>query len=373
MFNNIVFWLDFPLFHISPLIKSLSQENINVIVICENPIPKYRLDMGFTTPDFGNATLYFEPSDDERRDLVFNNSCVNTAHVFHGLRGTKKNFKSFKKLVNNKCSVGLYFEYLPTNKRIKLFLRRFYYKLFFLKNKNKIDFMLALGETGKANYIDLGFPRNKIFAYNYFIEDSYPSLERNIIKKNSSDIKILFVGTLNETKNVMLLINSFNELAELYDNISITFIGEGELKKDLNKYIKIHNLSNKVRILPYVSNIDLKVFYLDHDFFVLPSRWDGWGVVAVEAIANGLPVVISNTCGSSSIIKEKYHGVVFKSLSLSSLVSSLKFVLDNADYYFNSENKEKRIRYALDTLSANAGKDKILKILSSVYKLKNLD
>lgn len=45
---NIIFWLEYPLFHVAPLIKSLSfHEGINITVVTEFEIPQWRLDMGF--------------------------------------------------------------------------------------------------------------------------------------------------------------------------------------------------------------------------------------------------------------------------------------------------------------------------------------
>lgn len=60
MYKNIVFWLEYPLFHVSSLIESISR-NVNVIVVCEHEIPQWRLDMGFIIPDFGNAQVYLSP------------------------------------------------------------------------------------------------------------------------------------------------------------------------------------------------------------------------------------------------------------------------------------------------------------------------
>lgn len=62
-FKNIVFWLEYPLFHMSPLIKSISERSgLKTIVICEKRIPQWRLDMGFVPPDFGVSDTYVEPT-----------------------------------------------------------------------------------------------------------------------------------------------------------------------------------------------------------------------------------------------------------------------------------------------------------------------
>lgn len=55
MFKNIVFWLEYPLFHVAPLIESVAAKGVDVIVVCEKHTPQWRLDMGFPTPCFGEA------------------------------------------------------------------------------------------------------------------------------------------------------------------------------------------------------------------------------------------------------------------------------------------------------------------------------
>ena len=58
------------------------------------------------------------------------------------------------------------------------------------------------------------------------------------------------------------------------------------------------------------------------DLLALPSRWDGWGLVVNEALAVGVPVIASNACGASDLIRQDVNGYVFTSEDAASLRES---------------------------------------------------
>ena len=367
MYKNIVFWLDIPLFHVSPLISSVANSNVNVIVICENNMPQWRLDMGFPIPNFGNAKVYNEPSSVVRHEVLHEYSGSDSVHIFHGLRGTKENFKCFKWLVGNACSVGLYFEPIKLYKTIKGFLRGFYYRLFFARYSNRIDFMLALGDFGKCQYVSLGLPENKVISFGYFIDGEYIAPLNPSSRAASPIVKILYAGQLIDRKNVLMLASSFRNIEKNYDNVALAMVGEGELKKLLIDYVQSEGLVDKVCLLGYSSNHELKEIFSNHDIFVLPSKFDGWGVVAVEALARGLPIIVSDKCGSASILKNPKHGIVFDSTSEQALTNALRLMIEDHEYYFSSESRKERLNYAREHLSADAGKNKLLQILNGKF------
>ena len=367
MYQNIVFWLDYPSFHVAPLIASVSNNDVKVIVICENNIAQWRLDMGFPYAEFGKAEVFIRPSSVERKEVVSKYLSSDSVHIFHGLRHTKENFKCFRGLVKRRCSIGLYFEPIKLNKTTKGLLRHCYYRLLLFRYGSEVDFMLALGDIGKRQFLKLGLPEGKVTSFNYFINNEYVAIPNSLKKVRSSTIKVLYVGQLVSCKNVVMLAKSFCEIAKNYDNVSLTIVGDGELKSFLHKYVENEGVKNKVKFLMFSSNESLKDIYSEHDVFILPSKFDGWGVVAVEAMARGLPVIVSDHCGSASIIKKAEHGIVFDSTSEQSLTAALSRVVENSKEYLSGESENKRLQYVGEHLSAKAGEKILLEILGRVY------
>ena len=377
-FKSIVFWLEYPLFHISPLIKSISEQSgLKTIVVCEKKIPQWRLDMGFVPPDFGVSDVYVEPTSKVRKRIEKTFSDKESVHIFHGLRGVKKNHKSFITLTKELCSLGLYFEPSVFGGTPKGILRKQIYRVLFFKIKNHVDIMFALGNLGKDQYTKLGLANHKVFSFPYFIDDDAiidkTSIEEISRDKNKSlsiypKIKLLYVGQLIPTKNIPLLIKSFKQLVKSNKNITLSIVGSGFLEDTLKQQVIKSGLEDRVYFLGKKSQAELKHMYQSHDIFILPSRFDGWGAVSVEALANGLPIVISDRCGSASIVKNQTHGVVFKSNSVKSLTKSLQLLINNIESYQSEQAYLERIAYVRHSLSASAGKKLFIKALANIKK-----
>ena len=99
------------------------------------------------------------------------------------------------------------------------------------------------------------------------------------------------VGRLHDQKNQMFLIEIFNDLLQVKPNAELLIIGNGPLENQLKEKCKELKIDDKVMFLKNRS--DVADLYQAMDVFVLPSLFEGLGIVAIEAQAAGLPVVCS--------------------------------------------------------------------------------
>lgn len=92
-------------------------------------------------------------------------------------------------------------------------------------------------------------------------------------------------------------------------------IGSGPLKNELNALINSENFrSNGELSIEYcgtMENKQVQSFIANCDILVLPSVYDGWGAVVNEALIQGTPVVCSEDCGASTLLKDKWRGETF--------------------------------------------------------------
>lgn len=130
-----------------------------------------------------------------------------------------------------------------------------------------------------------------------------------IINKTAFDVrsreykrKYLFVGRLIEEKNLEYLIQTFNQLPDC----QLTIIGSGPLQTTLEQAAR-----ENIHFQGRVENKSLPRFYLEHDFFILPSVKETWGLVLEEALYFGLPVIVSDRCGASELVHQGVNGFVF--------------------------------------------------------------
>lgn len=136
---------------------------------------------------------------------------------------------------------------------------------------------------------------------------------------------VLFVGSLIPRKAPDTLIRAFALIAEDVPKAVLAFAGEGPLRGPLEHEVQKLNLANRVQFLGFLKDDSLRAAYLAADVFALPTRGhEGWGVVVQEAMAAGLPVVVSDRVGAASdLVIHKESGMVFSADSEMDLAKCL--------------------------------------------------
>jgi glycosyltransferase involved in cell wall biosynthesis len=123
------------------------------------------------------------------------------------------------------------------------------------------------------------------------------------VKYNISSPFILYVGTVEQRKNIFLLIKSFYKLLKKGNQYKLVLIGiPGHGFKEISKTVKLLGISKNVIFLGYVPHDDLIKFYNAADLFVFPSLYEGFGLPPLEAMACGSPVIASNTSSLPEVI-----------------------------------------------------------------------
>lgn len=108
-------------------------------------------------------------------------------------------------------------------------------------------------------------------------------------KYNLPERYIISVGTIEERKNILLAVKAMEYVPQ---DISLVIVGRHTPYTDkVEKYVKEHSLTNRVRILHQIPYADLPALYHQAEACVYPSRYEGFGIPIIEAIQSGLPVV----------------------------------------------------------------------------------
>lgn len=174
---------------------------------------------------------------------------------------------------------------------------------------------------------------------------------------------ILYAGRLSYLKGVDILLNAA-KIYEQKEKIITIIAGNGALRKELKALAKELNLKN-VYFIGHKSQRNLKKLYNIADVFAMPSRQEAFGLVALEALACGLPVVCSETGGMKDYINSKV-GKLINNESPIKLVNSLLYVINNKSKY----DKQYLSNYAKENFAEEKTLDKLLKIYSDVINQK---
>lgn len=115
--------------------------------------------------------------------------------------------------------------------------------------------------------------------------------------------KFLAVGRFSHLhKGFDLLIDAFNIFAQKNKEWTLDIVGGGEEEQIYKKMIAEYGLQDRIHIHPFTNQI--QSYYSNAQIYVLSSRWEGFGLVLVEAMAHGLPIVSSNLPTSKEIMSD---------------------------------------------------------------------
>jgi len=140
------------------------------------------------------------------------------------------------------------------------------------------------------------------------------------ISKGTSK-RFLAVGRFSrQHKGFDLLINAFSLFAHNNSEWGLDIVGEGPEEKLYRELIKEYKLEDRITIHPFTNHI--QDFYSKAQVYVLSSRWEGFGLVLVEAMAHGLPVVSSDLPTSKEILGD--FGLYFENGNIEDLAQRLE-------------------------------------------------
>ena len=175
----------------------------------------------------------------------------------------------------------------------------------YVKNLEKLDKILALSSgviEGISNIYN--YPKGRIvnIGAGYNEKIFYP------VKKyeKHDNIKILYAGKFDESKGFYELIKAFRLLEEKDDNVELELIGNLK-EEDRPRVEQLVGDSTKIRIYNAVDQVHLGGIMRHKDVFILPSYFEGLGLIAVEALGSGLRVVATEIEGLIEFLGDKIN------------------------------------------------------------------
>jgi glycosyltransferase involved in cell wall biosynthesis len=133
--------------------------------------------------------------------------------------------------------------------------------------------------------------------------DCFPGLRRPVF---------IDVGQLIPRKGWRYLLQAARLLLDKgVDSFSIVFLGQGEDKAELERTIKELGLSEVAQLAGQIPYAGLGDYFQSADVFVLPTKEDTWGMVVLEAMAFGKPILVSRYAGSHELVHNGVNGFVF--------------------------------------------------------------
>jgi glycosyltransferase involved in cell wall biosynthesis len=120
------------------------------------------------------------------------------------------------------------------------------------------------------------------------------------------------VGQLIPRKNIQGLLQACVQLKQRgYSNYTVLVVGDGEQRQELEAIAQKYSLEDCVKWLGWIDYERLGAYFQSADVFVFPTLEDTWGLVTLEAMALGKPVICSNRAGTVEMIADEENGYIF--------------------------------------------------------------
>jgi 1,2-diacylglycerol 3-alpha-glucosyltransferase len=252
--------------------------------------------------------------------------------------------------------LGEYLEYLPGNRILRF--RKLNKKIvdkyiqFFYNHSDKI---IVPGEQTKKILLD-----NDVIKSIEVIPTGIRTGKYWKTKNLGSRIKILHVGRLCKERSVDEIIEAFKKLNGTLD-CELIIVSKGPAEKELKNLVKKLKIESRVNFTGYINEEEKIRLYNTSDLFVTASTTDTQGLVALEAMATGIPVIAANAVGAIDYIQNDYNGLLFEPHNIDDLADKMLSVLSSP------ELKEKLVENGFKT-AKELDIEKCVERLEAVYR-----
>ncbi|MDT5271696.1 MAG: hypothetical protein QOH49_3882 [Acidobacteriota bacterium] len=210
--------------------------------------------------------------------------------------------------------------------------------------------LLPISRLAEDFYRHLGAREAQLYPFGYF--RAKPQAARSPQVRRSGRVEVVFVGQLVKRKGLDLLLEAIRPLFAEHPGLHLTLIGGGEMREELEGQAAALGLAGRVAFDGTISSDEVRERMAEADLAVLPSRWDGWGLVVNEALSVGVPVILSDRCGASDLIRDGVNGYVFRSEDVDDLNRKFTQFMADRDRWQDFRKASEAVGEMLSTESA---------------------
>lgn len=187
--------------------------------------------------------------------------------------------------------------------------------------------------------------------------------KKQIYEKYGLDTESIYMGycgRISKTKGIDTLLEAIKRVSPKYEKLRILIVGSGEYESEMEQRIKLLGLSEIIIRFPMVSQSELCEIYNVIEAFLFPTEGESLGLVAIEAMACGTPVIASDCTAPQYYIKDGVNGFKFPKGDYEKLAKTIELFCD--EYLQNSSLIEGAKKTA-DAYKVGIMRPKLMRIL----------
>lgn len=155
---------------------------------------------------------------------------------------------------------------------------------------------------------------------------TWPFAER---ARTSGPAELLFAGRLEYEKGVQDLLAALPRIRRSHPGTTLTIAGDGTQRDWLMEQARKHRVGKAVRFVGPVDHTELVTLMHRCDAIVLPSRYEPFGIVALEAAATGVPLIVTTAGGLGEAVREPDTGLTFEPADVAGLAAAVRATLSD--------------------------------------------
>lgn len=148
-------------------------------------------------------------------------------------------------------------------------------------------------------------------------------------RRTSENLTITWAGRFAPSKDLELLVRSFADIHRDNPDTELLLVGDGPLKKRIEKLVTSLGVASSVKMPGYVAHHEMADYYQISDIFALSSKHESFGMVILEAMSCGLPVVAPKVGWIPNIVEHGVNGLLYEAGSQEGLKSNMRRVTDD--------------------------------------------
>ena len=143
--------------------------------------------------------------------------------------------------------------------------------------------------------------------------------------------QLLFVGGNIQRKGLPLVLHALQQLKSEHPELKLTILGKNQNLGKMQQLAKKLGVRDHVDLKGWVAPGQISAFYQDSTLFVMPSLMEGYGLVYLEAMAHGLPVIAANVGGTQELVRHLENGLMVNPAEVGELVEGIRRLLTDVD------------------------------------------
>ena len=294
--TRIVFWQPIDSPHQDALLEAVAERfQGEVILGVEQPFPADRAAQGWPRP-VHRLVKVADISRPEQHAALASHGGPDTLHVFSGFFSHPLVWAGFRRLAASQARLAIYSE-APEQPPHTGFVKRLRGRFLAARWARRVAFVLAVGGVGVEFFTRTGFPRATIVPFGYFLAPA-PLPEPAPRDPADTTVRFLSAGQLIHRKGIDLLIAACATLPPAGWRLDV--YGDGPERPRLEAQAARAGLSGRITFHGAAPNVEVRRSLAAADYAVVPSRFDGWGMLVNEALAVGTPVICTDRCGAAA-------------------------------------------------------------------------